>query len=199
MMGPLPVVTATQALFDVAGRVPPSMLRRAAEDAIVRGIVDADHLAARFDHLEPQLNHGIGDMRALVAMLCGRGKVPAMSELEALMFDLFDELELPYERQVGFPWRLPTPMTVDGLLPTFALIAEADGRTWHARIAAFHDDRRRDLLARSYGYETLRLSHPMLTIERAETKAQIRDYLNRRAELLSGSPAAAPSRTLSIA
>jgi very-short-patch-repair endonuclease len=184
MMGRLRVVTATQALFDVAGRVPPSMLRRAAEDAIVRGIIDPDHLARRFDELEPQVNHGIGAMRAVVALLTGRGTVPPMSELEASMFDLLDELGVTYERQVGFPWRLPTPMTVDCILPELALIGEADGRTWHARMAAFHDDRRRDLAARAHGYETLRLSHPMLVTERAETRAQLLDYLERRATLL---------------
>ncbi len=38
------------------------------------------------------------------------------------------------------------------------VVFEADGRRWHARLAAMERDRRRDLLAAAHGYLVVRLT-----------------------------------------
>lgn len=183
-VGPIPAVTPVQALFDVAGTVPLRMLRRATEDAILRGIVDPDHLAARFDHFAPCYNEGIGDMRSVVDVVCGRGRIPPASELEALALELFDELGVQVSRQHSFSWRAPVSMITDGVAEDLRLIVEADSRTWHARVEAITTDRKRDIAALAHGYETTRLTHEMLTVDRAATKAELVTYIElRRATL----------------
>jgi len=176
----IPVVTPMQALFDVAGSVPPRMLRRAAEDALLRNLIRPDELIARYEHLAPQRNRGIGEMRSIVEALCDPAFVPPASELEALLFELLDEIGLPHLRQFAFPWRAPTAMIVDAVVPSLRLIVEADGRSWHSQVAAIHNDRTRDRVAMANGYDTMRLSHPMLTSERAATVADLRTYGARR-------------------
>src|SRR4051794_30723404 len=129
----LPIVTPLQALFDVAGTIPWRDLRRAAEDACARNLVDPDLLAARVTYLAPTLARGIGDMRRLVEVLCDPDFVPPVTVLEQRMSSVLEEAGLAHVRQSRFPWRAPIPMTVDAVVPALRFIAEADGRTWHGR------------------------------------------------------------------
>lgn len=185
MVGPIPVVTPTQALFDIAGTIPLRSLRRTAEDAILRGLIDPGHLRARFEQLEPSCNRGIGDMRAVVGVVCGRGYMPPSTELEALLSDLFEELGVHLDRQKRLSWRAPVAMIVDAVSDDLLLIAEADGRTWHGRIEALSTDRKRDLAALAHGYETVRCTYEMLTVERSETRAELEQYLALRRSAVS--------------
>lgn len=179
-IGVLPIVTPVQALFDVAGTVTLRTLRRAAEDAVLRDIVRPELLEARFDELAPCFNRGIADMRTVLDVVGGRGAVPPESELEALLFELLDTVGLAVSRQSGLPWRAPVAMIVDALNEPLRLILEADGRRWHARVDAQSTDRKRDRIALLHGYDTIRLTHEMLTSERDETLRDLEQYTRRR-------------------
>lgn len=176
----IPVVTALQALFDVAGSVPLPMLRAAADDAINRNLIDPARMADRFVALAPKLNRGIGDMRALVDTFCDVGFVPAQSTLEAMLFDLLEELGIDHIRQFAFDWRAPTPMVVDCFAASLDLIVEADGRTWHDRLAAQEADRHRDNVAAAHGIHTMRFTHTMLTNGQDETRSVLGTYVQLR-------------------
>lgn len=176
----VPVVTLVQALFDVAGSVPLPMLFGAAEDATIRGRLRPDRLADRFIALAPKLNHGIGDMRTVVETLCDLRFVPAQSTLEALLFELLDELGVEHVRQFRTEWRSPIPMIVDAVAPSLSLITEADGRTWHGRLSAHEADRRRDNAAAAHGFHTMRFTHTMLTVDRDESRAVLQAYIDRQ-------------------
>lgn len=180
MVGPLPVVTPTQVIFDLAGTVPLRKLRRMTEDAVLRGLIDPDHLRARFEHLAPAFNRGIGDVRSVVDSVCRTGWIPPTTELEALLDDLLTELGVHATRQKTFDWRAPVPMVVDSFVEDHRFIAEADGRLWHARVEAMTSDRRRDLAALAHGYETARFTYEMLTVERAQTRRVLKVYLAHR-------------------
>ena len=179
-IGALPIVTPVQALFDVAGTVPLRTLRRATEDAMLRGIVRRELLQARFDELEPRLNRGIADMRQVLDVVGERSRVPPESELEALLFELLDEVGLAATRQDDLAWRAPVAMIVDAADHALRLILEADGRRWHARVEAQSTDRKRDRVALLHGYETIRFTHQMLTTERDETRRDVEQYIRRR-------------------
>lgn len=185
-IGPLPIVTPVQALFDVAGTVPLRSLQRATEDALLRGIVDIELLEARFDELAPCINRGIGDMRQVLEVVGRRGAVHPETELEALLFELLESVDLTATRQHGLPWRSPVAMIVDALNHQLRLILEADGRRWHARVEALSTDRKRDRVALLHGYDTIRLTYDMLTTELDETRRDLQQYMaRRRAELVA--------------
>lgn len=181
----LPIVTPLQALFDIAGTVSWRELRRAAEDACARDIVDPLALAERVDHLAPTLPHGIADMRRLVEIFCDPTFVAPVTVLEQLLSEVLDEAGLPHVRQASFDWRAPIPMTVDSLVTDLRFIAEADGRTWHGRHRAQHVDRKRDRVALINGFDSMRFTRTMLTDERAETVQDLRTYAARRRAALA--------------
>jgi very-short-patch-repair endonuclease len=51
---------------------------------------------------------------------------------------------------------------VDGLVPAWGLILEADGRTWHARVRDFETDRWRDNQAAAHGLRVQRFTYAHL-------------------------------------
>jgi len=179
-IGPLPIVTPVQALFDVARTVTLRTLQRATEDALLRGIVRIDLLEARFEELAPCFNRGIEDMRQVLKVVGRCGAIPPETELEALLFELLEAVGLAVTRQNELAWRAPVAMIVDAISQPLRLILEADGRRWHARVEAQSTDRKRDRIALLHGYDTIRLTYEMLTTELDETHRDLEHYIRRR-------------------
>lgn len=162
----IPVVTPCQALFDVAGVVPLARLRRAAQLALADGHFDVDELGERFLALAPNRPHGIAAMRTIVEELGREGYEPPRSVLEAELSELLELLRVPFIRQAPFPWRRPHPMNVDIFIPSWKLIAEADGRRWHTRVRQFEIDRDRDNEAAAHGVHVMRFTYDVLVRRR---------------------------------
>jgi len=158
----IPVVTACQALFDVAGVVPFRRLRRAAEIGFADGRFDVDELGERFLSLAPNRPHGIAAMRTIVQEFGRKGYEPPRSVLEAELSDLLGMLGISFERQRSFPWRVPHTMNVDVFIPSWNLIAEADGRRWHTRVSQLEIDLDRDNEAAAHGIHVMRFTHDVL-------------------------------------
>jgi len=69
---------------------------------------------------------------------------------------------------------------VDRAFPEAKLILEADGRRWHARVAAMPNDRQRDLEAARVGWQTIRLMYEQLTSDAEDVAAALAaTYLGR--------------------
>jgi very-short-patch-repair endonuclease len=80
----------------------------------------------------------------------------------------------PVHWQFPAPWQ-PEAQRVDGFIPDWHLILEADGRRWHARVQDFDRDRWRDNQAAALGLRVMRFTHPHLVHRRDEVIQLIRD------------------------
>jgi very-short-patch-repair endonuclease len=172
----IPMVTACQALFDVAGVVPFRRLRRAADLALAAGLFDIDELGERYLALAPNRPHGVGAMRSIVEEFGREGYEPPRSVLEAELSDLLELLGIPYVRQASFPWRLPHTMNVDIFIPSWHLIAEADGRRWHTRVRQLEIDLERDNEAAAHGIHVMRFTHDVLVRRRRRAISWLETY-----------------------
>jgi very-short-patch-repair endonuclease len=68
----------------------------------------------------------------------------------------------------------------DFLWPERRLIVEIDGRSYHARRAAFEHDRRRDRRLRLLGYETVRYAAREVSRSPAAVVAEVTCFLSVR-------------------
>jgi hypothetical protein len=177
----IPATTVRQTILDLAGKVPFAQLHRAVEAASLDGLLSIDALGDRLLELTPLGPSGIGDIRTIVDEMGRTGHEPARSDLERALFGTMDELGVPYVRQASYPWRAPHPMKVDAGVPTWRLIAEADGRRWHTRIADIERDTRRDHAAALHGFHVLRFTHFMLTRDLDYVRSTIDEF--RRSSL----------------
>lgn len=159
----IPVTTVRQTLIDVAGLVSREKLHRAAELAVIEGIVTVEDLGARFLQLEHLRPHGVGDLRAVLDEIGDAGYVPPQSELERILYGMLGRLGIDFVRQASLPWRSPRPMIVDALVTAWPLIIEADGRRWHTRVADRERDHDRDNVAAAHGFPVMRFTHRMLS------------------------------------
>ena len=76
------------------------------------------------------------------------------------------------------------------LLAGRSLIIECDGTAFHSSKESHNDDRRRDLMARMLGYDTLRLSYQQIWGEWDVTKVNLLMQIRRRAHLKEPHPVA---------
>lgn len=139
--------------------------------AVIERIID-DRIAARalevtdfdpiFERLYKARMRGLPMLRGIVAARDHEAYQPPTNELERLLYDLLESDELPgYERQL--PIQYPSlAATVDAYIPSWRLIAEADGRRWHTRKADFEKDRARDNAAAAAGLIVVRFTYRML-------------------------------------
>lgn len=116
----------------------------------------------------------------LARALDGRllGYVPARSELERMLDAVIATLPIaPPRREVDLPNRRRVAHRVDRLFEDPPLIVEADGRLWHARLAAMENDKRRDRRALLAGFPTVRYSWHDLTVDAADVRAELLQLL----------------------
>ena len=178
----IPVTTVRQTLIDIAGLVPREKLHRAAELAVIEGIVTVEDLGARFLELEHLRPHGVGDLRSVLDETGDAGYVPPRSELERILYGSLGRLGINFIRQASLPWRAPRPMIVDALVTDWPMIIEADGRRWHTRVADRERDHDRDNVAAAHGLPVMRFTHRMLTRNLARCESLLLEARARRME-----------------
>lgn len=159
-----PVTDLAETLFMIAGVVDSGRLERLVDDAIAQGHSSIDDLnEVHLRHLGDRIP-GIRRFEAALATRQTGAEVPPESELERHLHRLLDQMDLPQvEYQHRLPWSSRGQQRVDAFLPSWGLIIEADGRTWHTRVAGFETDRERDNAATAAGYAVLRFTWTMLT------------------------------------
>lgn len=126
-----------------------------------------DELRDRYAALAHSRLPGIANVRAALD-LHGDGYVPTSSELEQHLRSLVAAVLGVHEcRWEATPaWLGSSRGRVDALVEPARLIIEADGRSWHTRVADFEHDRWRDATALAHGYATLRFTWHQLTVRR---------------------------------
>lgn len=153
------VTNVAQTLVDVTGRLPIDRLEAAWTTALIRGVVTLDELAERVAAAEAQRLGHRGLARAMLESLV-EGDELAESELELLLLGIARSIPgVPdVVPQMRLEWWRGGHGRADAGVPDWMLILEADGRSWHARLADFDRDRERDNLAVANGYAVQRFS-----------------------------------------
>ncbi len=163
-LGPFMVATVAQTLCDCAARLGPR-LGEVLEAAVVDGRVSTEVVLARCESMLPRPPAGVIDLARLATAL---GDLPAVptSVLEVPLYRILSDPRIPpWEAQATPAWWPADDERLDAYIPTWSLIVEADGRTWHTRRADFDRDRRRDHIALANGHRTVRFTHGQLVEE----------------------------------
>lgn len=167
------VVTAEQAVFDIAGRVPHQRLEAVLDAGLVGGQIRLDLMRDRFHALRHGGPRGIAAVRALLAERAD-GYAPPESELERALRRALAGVPIPpVAWQVSMPWRPVGRHRVDGIIEDWRLILETDGRRWHTRLRDFERDLARDQQAVSHGYRVARFSWSHVSTAPAEVAATV--------------------------
>ena len=175
----LPVGTVDQLVADLAGAVGLSRLESVVDGLLLdrRTTIGRleDHVVRMAQGREP----GAGDLRLVVAAR-SEGDPVAESELERRLDALLEAAGAPgWVNQLPVSWGSGRGF-VDRFVPAWRLIAEADGRRWHARLADFERDRRRDKEALAAELATARFTHTELPIGFTESVGLLRGIGGRR-------------------
>lgn len=152
------VTTVAQTLCDVACSVPTETLAEAVDAALLAGTTTWD----RLDEAH-RLAHQRRSPTAASFLTCLLARDPAQpvpaSVLETrLAAELADPRLPPHVRQMPAPWDPTGDERIDVGFPDDRWIVEADGRSWHARVADFERDRSRDHRALAVGWGTIRFT-----------------------------------------
>jgi very-short-patch-repair endonuclease len=140
MLGPIPITTPVRTLIDVSARLEDARLLNAMEDAIRRGLVKADRLAARLAALRHSGRPGAGRLAELLAARHG----PALeSQLEARVWLLLQRSGLPLPQRQYWVSLAGRRYRLDFAWPELRVGLECDGWEHHGRRSAFAPDRAR--------------------------------------------------------
>jgi hypothetical protein len=159
------VTTPAQTLVDLVRRVRLDRWERAADAQLLSRKMTADELAERVTAYERSRRPGIAALRALALERSEDRAAAAESELEVLLHRAVALAPScpPVVWQAPLPWSKAGEGRVDGLIPTWGVVLEADGRRWHAPVRDFDADRWRDNRAAAVGLRVLRFTWVHLT------------------------------------
>ena len=151
------VTAPRRVLFDLAGVLDLDALRSIAEDALRKGLVAYDELAAIADELAGRGRRGTTLFRELIE---GRSvdTPPVDSELELVMADALAAAGLAPERQARVLLPTGAPVRLDFAFRPERLGVEIDHQRWHANSASVQRDKARDVLLAQIGFQVLRFT-----------------------------------------
>ena len=149
--------TAARTLCDLAAVLRPSRLRAVVERQAIVSAPSLDDLVSCHLELARRGRRGTQQMRDLLDSLVSDEPFPE-SELELRLDRALRDRGLVLRRQYRPPWYDGIRNITDFADQSGATILEADGRRFHDTSAAFEDDRRRDRLAASHDWLTLRVT-----------------------------------------
>lgn len=159
----IPVTSLAQTFIDLAQVVSEERLRQALSARADTSATVLDAVRDRYCALAPRGGRNLRRMAAVLDRF-GAGELPTRSELQRIMQSVLSAEGIPpIQWEAPFPGRQPSKQRVDGLIPTWRMVVEGDGRAWHTRIADFERDRRRDAEAAAAGFLTMRFTWFNLT------------------------------------
>jgi len=146
-----------------------------------RNAVTLDAVRDRYCELAPRGGRNLRTLKA-VLLRFGAGDLPTESVLERRMREVLTGPWIPeIHWQAPFPGRRGGARRVDGLIPSWSVVLEGDGRAWHTRLEDFERDRRRDAEAAAAGLVTLRFTWHQLTEEPEWVRSVVRSTGEHRA------------------
>jgi hypothetical protein len=176
----LMVTIPARTLVDLAKVLGPHRLERVVEHALVTGRVDVDELVDLVTALSRRGKRGTKALRTIVDEKV-RGVAGTDTQLERLLFRLFDDAGLPRpSRQFSAPWLKSLNGRVDFAYEAEKIVIEADSRRWHLQFDAFEVDKVRDNAAQLTGWIVLRITWRMIKERPTEVIHLIRSALNVR-------------------
>jgi hypothetical protein len=176
----LPVTTPARTIVDLAALVSPARLASIVEDASHARLVSYSDVGLCLTSIARRGKPGIRKLTKVLDHLTNTNAM-SMSRLERLLFELLSAAGMPKPKpQFPFPGRSFTNGCVDAAYVDAKLVLEADGRSWHTRIADLKRDHERDADAARHGWQTLRLLHENISGDACGTAALIRDVRRER-------------------
>lgn len=174
------VTTVARTVCDLAGVVARSRLRHVVELAITEERVTAGELQASAGAWCRRGRSGSQVIRALDHELLDAEPLPG-SELERRALRLLGEAGIGgWRAQYRPPWYDGVRGVVDLAWLAERVVVELDGRRWHATAQAQTDDRRRDRLATTHGWVTLRFGWAEVVHRPAAFVGEVQDVLEGR-------------------
>jgi predicted transcriptional regulator of viral defense system len=181
----LPVTTPARTVVDLAAVVHPARLLSIVEATHHARIASYSDVGVCVTAIARRGKPGVRRLARVLDKLTATKGV-TMSKLERLLLERIADAGLPQPvSQYPFPGRLFTNGCVDAAYVDAKLVIEADGRSWHTRIADVKRDRDRDNDAARHGWQTLRLLHEHITADPTGSAELIRDVRHERLLLLA--------------
>jgi very-short-patch-repair endonuclease len=157
-----PVTSIPETVLALAGEIPVNRFEPLFDDLLLAGRLDLEAMSHLLARDERRRRRGIALLRQMVEERRDDAPSQEASYLERMVIRLLSKTDLPpWNREHPFSIR-GMPSRVDFYVPYWRLVIEADGRNWHARIAAFETDRLRDNELALRGIQVIRLTYRML-------------------------------------
>lgn len=180
----VPVTTIARTLLDLGAVVPAVVVELAAQDAIIREAVTLLDLVCLLDRLGRRGRSGTAALRAVTI-----SAIPTEGIESRLEFDLWRIIEsspIPrpvLQHEVVLPGGLR--VRLDAAWPDLMVVAQSDGRRWHATRREFEHDLRRSRAITAAGWDLYRYGwadvHQRPAAVRAELTAVVRAAMAARA------------------
>ncbi len=177
----LPVTGPAMTIVDLAAVVGPARLRHIVHTQITVGSPTVDELVACFEAVARRGVNGIAALRKVLESVVD-DQAPVASALERALASLLRTSGIEgFQSQYRPPWFDGRRGSVDFAHPNLRIVLEADGRRWHRREQEMAEDRRRDRMAASHGWVTIRVTWHEVNARPAATADEIRSIVDRRA------------------
>ena len=157
-----PVTTVAETIVCLASELVPGHLDRVFDDALLASKLELNAVADILDREAARRRRGIVHLRQLAADRDESAPSVDSSYLEAMLETVLAQGGVPsWTRE--YPFALNgRAARVDFFIPSWLLVVEADGRSWHARTGDFENDRLRDNELAARGIQVLRFTYQML-------------------------------------
>ena len=175
-----PVTSVAETTLSLAGRIPVYRLEQLFDELVLAGRLDIHEVERLVDREAGHRRRGIVLLRDLMADRQPTAKSHDSSYLERLLERVMAKADIDDWRR-EYPFSLGgRPCRVDVYLPRWRLVIEADGRSWHARVADFEEDRRRDNALAMRGIQVIRFTYRMLKSDSVGCLLTIREVARVR-------------------
>ncbi len=188
----LPTLSPARTVLDLAGldTITDRRLGHIIESQLTVGVLNRSEVVEQLTRPGLSGVKGVGRLRSIVETLLCEDPI-AESMLERELEDLLAiHGIIGFRRQVRPPWYDGRRGVVDFAHPSVELIVEVDGRRWHATNQAMAEDRRRDRVAASHGWQVLRVTwrdivdSPSLTANQIAASVAVRAQRSFRSDQL---------------
>lgn len=181
-LGGLPTTTIPRTIVDLAAVCSSARLGRVIEGAVNSGLTTDAAVGLVLGDVMRKGKWGGRKLARVLGDRSPREPVPD-SKLELLLLTALRSAGLPDPfPQFPHPGRAPGKGRVDFAYTEEKVILEADGRSWHQRIADLKRDRARDNEAARAGWLTMRFMWEELDADPTDVGQAVRETLNHRSE-----------------
>lgn len=157
-----PTTSVAETLWMLARSMRDLPFSNLVEQQVSMGRTSTSELYVVLDRVAGTRVAGLRRFRQVVARIDPSTEGTASNLLESALYRLLSSYGVPkVDRQR--PFLLAHPARVDAYIPSWRMVVEADGRTWHTRQSDFQADRDRDNAFAQLGIVVIRFTYQDLT------------------------------------